>query len=409
MTLKSVQSAKLLTSDRSTFRLLGSDSVDGRPSDVITFTGEDIRPLGYSELIAAKLHEKLTIPVEVQNSNLLDTNITGLANDRTYTINFTLESRFTSRAIGLVKGGWLPSAFAASYLDTIILLDRNVVTEIVGRFDSGKAVGAESDFLDLFANRPVRINPILYAMEGNGRSIPTPQLVRALLEEAIAKVEAALPSAKLVASPASLQGALGLIEESRAGIARKQQFLMRVAPNIAAPIGAKKMRRRWDEVLATADDCAVSRRSLVVLAALSSIVVPNGKSPAKGLLKFKPDYRWEDAYNALVDLRSLEFLIYMFALFPSQPSLLCTADKDLALFWAGIRASNFERRGAGIGVEFSLVDELLGGLTAPQWRKALAENLSRRACIRCSNGADACTQEGIEFSSARSSSLSADA
>ncbi|MBR0796869.1 hypothetical protein JQ615_15845 [Bradyrhizobium jicamae] len=375
MTLNSAQSAKLHVSDGPTFRMVGADRADGRPNDVITFSGENIRPLGYSELIAAKLHEKLAIPVEVHNSNLLDTNISGLGDDRTYTFSFILESRFTSRAIGLVKGGWLPSAFAASCRDAVVLVDRNIVTEMVGRFDGGKAVGTEPDFIDLFANRPVRINPVLYAMEGNGRSIPAPQLVHSLLEEAVTKMEAALPSAKLVVSPDSLQGALGLIEESRAGIARKQQFLMRVAPSITAPVSARKMRRRWDEVLAAADDCTVPRRSLVVLAALSSIVVPNGKSPAKRLLKIKPDYRVEDAYNALVDLRSLEFLIYMFALFPSQSILLCTADKDLALFWTGIRAFNFGRTDAGISVEFSPVDELLGGSTAPEWRETLRETL----------------------------------
>jgi hypothetical protein len=366
--------AQLFTSESSMFRLQEFDSVDGHGSD-ITFTGTDIRPLGYRELFEAKLHENLTIPVEVQNSNLLSSNINGLADDQAYTVNFTLESRLTSRAVGLVKGGWLPSAFAASYLDAIILLDRNIVTEIVGRFDDGKLVGAQPDFLDLFANRPVKINPILYAMEGNGRSIPEPQHVRDLVDEVVMKLRTALPSAKLIASPVSIQGALGLIEESRASIARKQQFLMHIAPRLASPIGAKKMLRCWNEVLAAADYCAVPRNSLVVLAALSSIVVPNGKSPAKGLLKLKPEYREEDAYNALVDLRSLEFLIYMFALFPSQPSILCTADRNLALFWSGIQAHNFARTSTGISVEFAIVDELLGGSTASQWRDALSKSL----------------------------------
>jgi hypothetical protein len=369
---KSIQPAKLLASDRSTFQLLEHDRSDGRPGNAITFTGEDIRPLGYSELAAAKLHQNHTIPLELPNSNLLDTNIAGLGKDQLYTVNLTLESRFTSRAIGLVKGGWLPSAFAASYLDTTILVDRNIVTEIIGRFDGGKAVGAEPDFLDLFANRPVRINPVLFAMEGNGRSIPTPQLVERQIEEVVRKLQAALPSAKLVVS---LKGALGLIEDTRPGFARKQQFLMGIAPSLAAPVSEKTMRRRWAEVLNAADDCAVSRKSLLVLAALSSVVVLNGGSPAKKLLKFRPNYSEEDAYNALVDLRSLEVLIHMFALFPNHPSLLCTADKNLALFWTGIRASNFERTDKGVSVNFSLVDELLGGSTSPQWRASLGESL----------------------------------
>lgn len=372
MTVKSTQSGKLLASNRSSFRFQGQDQ-DGRPTD-ITFTGENIRPLGYSELIAAKLHKALTIPVEVQNATLIDTNNTdlALANHQSYKVNFTLESRFTSRAIGLVKGGWLPSAFAASYLSATVLVDRNIVTEIAGRFDGGAVVGAEPDFLDLFAGRAVRINPILYALEGNGRCIPGPQLVGDLLEEAITKLKTALPSAELVVSPSTLQGALGLIEECRAGIARKQQFLTRIAPSVAAPVSAKDMRKRWNEVLAEADDCKVSRRSLVVLAVLSSIVVSNGKSPAKGLLKFKPNYQAEDAYNALVDLRSLEFLIHTFAMFPNEPTLLCTADKNLALFWAGIQASNFARTKSGVSVDFSLVNDLLGGPMASAWQAALS-------------------------------------
>jgi hypothetical protein len=136
------------------------------------------------------------------------------------------------------------------------------------------------------------------------------------------------------------------------------------------------MRRRWSEVLAVADECAVSRSSLVVLAALSSVVVPNGESPAKGLLKFKANYQAEDSYNALVDLRSLELLIHIFALFPNHPSLSCTADKNLALFWTGIGASNFERTASGVSAEFSPVDELLGGSTSPEWRAAWAESVA---------------------------------
>lgn len=64
------------------------------------------------------------------------------------------------------------------------------------------------------------------------------------------------------------------------------------------------------------------------------------------------------AYNALADLRSLEVLMHLFALFPNERLLLCTGDKDLALFWAGIRASDFNWRGY-LEVKFSPVEALL--------------------------------------------------
>jgi len=69
--------------------------------------------------------------------------------------------------------------------------------------------------------------------------------------------------------------------------------------------------------------------------------MPNGSSPAKRLLKFDRGYTREDAYNALADLRALEILMSLFAIYPDQRLMLCTADKDLALFWVGLGASNF--------------------------------------------------------------------
>jgi hypothetical protein len=97
----------------------------------------------------------------------------------------------------------------------------------------------------------------------------------------------------------------------------------------------------------------------VVLAALSAVFVVNGASPAKKLLNFKPCYREDDAYNGLVDLRSLEMLIHLFGLFPNEPAMLCTADRDLALFWTGIRASNFGRNGGAATFKLAPIEELL--------------------------------------------------
>ncbi|RWC92298.1 MAG: hypothetical protein EOS72_01905 [Mesorhizobium sp.] len=334
---------------------------DGTPGRTIAFSGANVQPLGYTDLAEARLHEKLTIPLTWENATVIGTDIEGLDNSKKHTVKATLQSVFTSRAIGLVKGGWLPSGLAATRLGTTVLVDRNVVSEIIGRFDGGKNVGAEPDFLDLFADRPVRINPLLFAMEGNARRIPSPELLRSQLDEAVTKLQAALPAAKLVVGPGSLQGALGLIEESRSGFERKQRFLLRVAPGLTSPVSRRNMQARWNEVIAGADACGVSRSSLVVLAALSSVAIPNSGSPAKKLLKFKEGYCEEDAYNALADLRSLEMLIYVFGFFPGELVQLCTADRNLALFWTGIRASNFARFGTGIAFDLSPVEELVPG------------------------------------------------
>ncbi|OSI68569.1 hypothetical protein BSZ22_20590 [Bradyrhizobium canariense] len=270
---------------------------------------------------------------------------------------------------------------AADVPDVVILLDRNVVSEIVERFEDGKRIGSRSEFLDLLADKSVRLNPVLFAMEGNVRAMPTRELVRQQLDEVAAKLRKALPQAQLVLGSDSLRGALGLIDESRQGFERKQAFLMRIAPALAAPVGRKNVPARSAEIMAAANACGVARSSLVVLAALSSAVVPNGQSPAKRVLKFKAGYAEEDAYNALVDLRALEMLIYLFSWFPSVPTTFFTADRNLALLWSGLRASDFEARGRGVRCSLSPVEQLLPGAYANQWRSWAESPLTRETTL----------------------------
>ncbi|MBI1198305.1 MAG: hypothetical protein GC203_10625 [Phenylobacterium sp.] len=346
------------------------EQADGTPGRRIAFAGVEVRPLDYAALATAKLHAPLTIPLGWDNARIVDTNIPDLDLDQLYSANATLETPFTSHAVCLVRGGWLPSSLAATIDDSTMLLDRNLVPQLVGRMRRRANGGVNQDFLDLLADQPVRLHPLLYAMEGNARAIPTPDQLRAQLDEAVRKLQAAMPLARVVADPNVVRGALGLIEDAREGFIRKQDFLLRVAPALAAPVAQAKLQETWDKILAAADACGVARTSLVVLAALSTAAVPNGASPAKALLKPKRGYSQADAYNALADLRALELLLGLFALYPAARIQLCTADRPLALFWAGLCASGFERRGQGFAFDLSPVEALLPGPTLDAWRAA---------------------------------------
>lgn len=341
---------------------------DGGPGRTIGFTDVDIRPRGYAELASARLHKSVTIPLEMYNGKIVDTDVEGIDRSKYAHLTAVLESPFTSRAIGLVRGGWLPSSLAAYRAGSVVLVDRNVVTEIVRRFEKGVNVVDEPDFLDIFADEPIRINPLLYAMEGNTRAIPGPELVRQQLGEVVAKLESALPKAILMVGPDSLAGVLGLIEESRASMGRKEQFLLDLAPRLRSPTARRHLDARWADILQAADTCGVPRNSLVVLAALSAAAVPNGLSPAKRLLKLGSRYNSQDAYNALADLRSLEVLIHVFGFFPAEHVQLCTADRSLALFWCGIQVTHFERDGDAIRYSITPVPELLPPGLVNRWR-----------------------------------------
>jgi hypothetical protein len=109
-------------------------------------------------------------------------------------LSFTLENAFSSRAFALVQGGWFPSGLACNTATTV-LLDRNLIYEIIRRFDRGKPRSTESDILHLITGWPVRINPILFAMEGKERRFPTPEEMHNQLEWAREKLSVALPDA----------------------------------------------------------------------------------------------------------------------------------------------------------------------------------------------------------------------
>lgn len=330
-----------------------------------TFADIEFRGLGYADLIGHTLGTPLVMPLRLVNARVVESNLLDLSLETQVSVSAVLDSPYSSRALGLVRDGWLPSGIAFS--DSMIVLpDRCVFSELAGRFRAGEKTKLEDkDFLDFLIGRKVRINPLLYVLEGNLKRNPDDASIEHQLDVATKIINAALPLAQIVPNGRDgLEGVRGLIRDSEAGMARKQEFLTRLAPKLRAPIAARRVNEVWDEVLATAKACEVPVRSLVVLAALSTVCVPNGKSPAKGLLKFNVrKYTVEDAYNALADLRSLEVLMHLFAAFPDEEILLCTGDKDLVLFWAGIKPSEFAMVNGVFSAKFSPVEELLPDVT----------------------------------------------
>lgn len=250
--------------------------------------------------------------------------------------------------------------------------DRCTITELAGRFHGGvKSDERGDDFLDIFGSKPIRINPAFYALEGNRRKQPSPEDVEEQWAEACRKIEAALPLAELTPEAAK-HGVIGLLADTQDSMARKAQFALMVAADLRAPVSAKRRCAVWNHVLAVARECGVPKHSLVVLAALSTVCSANGASPAKRLLKPSANYTDEDAYNALADLRSLEILINIFAAYPQERTMFCTGDKNLALFWAGMRASNFAWTGKQASYTLSPVDALLPNVS-PELRAAYLE------------------------------------
>lgn len=344
----------------------------GEPTRSISFVGIEFKPLDYRTLADAQLHLPVTVPLDWRNAKIIECDIAGMDIDAVVKGNAVLESILSSSTIGLLQGGWLPSGLAVTRPGVTILLDRNVVGQIRARYEDGTVIAESRDFLDLLAELEIRINPLLFAIEGNGRGIPAPSTVKAQLEEAVQIIEKALPKATIAIGERSLEGVLGLIEDARAGLARKQAFLLEIAPSLTPPTSHRLLDAKWQEVLDAADGHGVRRNALVVLAALSAVAVPNSGSPAKKLLKFRSGYSTGDAYNALADLRSLEILSSLLAMFPEERPALFTADKALALFWVGMRAHNFRQEANGTAFNLAPVENLLPRNAINRWREAVS-------------------------------------
>jgi hypothetical protein len=347
-----------------------SDQGDGSPARWVELSDLAFTPLDYAALKGAILHQPMRIRLDgtgtIVSSSLGETGVGQRSEFKS-----ALESPFSSKCIGLVRGGWLPSAIALQN-DTIVLPDRCVVAQLSARLKNGiRKPQAPEDFIDLFADSTVRINPLIFVLEGDGRENPNLVTLERQLKEAVSMLRSALPKVTFVAADAhGLKGVLGLVEDTQRSMARKQDFLLRLNPKLKSPIARKHVRDGWIEVLVTADDCGIQRHSLVVLAALSTVAISNGRSPAKKLLKFKGEYTKGDAYNALADLRSLEVLMYTFAMFPNQSSMLCTADKSMALFWTGLHPTNFDFSNNRVTFDVSL-GNLLPGITDDMMKEFL--------------------------------------
>ncbi len=306
-----------------------------------TLTDFDVQPCNYDCLLAALKQPGVRIPLKIWNGKMVDRNFGDAFEGQYVNASSTeLESHFTSKAIGLVRGGWLPSAMAATRDDSAVILDRCVIDEIVHHLENGMPRGRKPDFLELFAGRPILLSPALCALESNTRSLPDHATATIQLKEVGEKLRRALPDARILDTAEIATKLDVLVDGCREPIERGQRFLLELAPRLS-PISRTKRGEFWEKVLGAADRHGVARRSLPVLAVLSAGLMPNGKGPARKVLKPSLNYDAGDAYNAMLDLTALDLLIRGICFLPERRIQLCTRDHGLAKFWCAIQASDF--------------------------------------------------------------------
>jgi hypothetical protein len=217
------------------------------PGRTIALTGYHVVPLGFETLRRVKLHEPIHIELDLTNATVAKTDVVGLDVGKRVRVTSFLESRYTAKAIGLVPGGWLPSGLALQ-TNSIVIPDRNILAALKAMFEGGstKTSHTAKDFLELFADQPVRVSSILFALEGNKRTLPSDMEAIDQLDEAHRVLRKTLPKAELFeTSQVQKTGLLGLLSDRRKCLDQKLRFLMELAPKLNAPVRATRIAELW--------------------------------------------------------------------------------------------------------------------------------------------------------------------
>lgn len=76
--------------------------------------------------------------------------------------------------------------------------------------------------------------------------------------------------------------------------------------------------------------------------------------------------------NGLCDLRALSLLIILLALYPQEYTQLCTADKNLALYWVGLQIHQIQNANGQVNYIAAPRAELMPEIYARKWAQLSA-------------------------------------
>lgn len=246
------------------------------------------------------------------------------------------------KAFALTKGGWFPLAFTPS---PFVLVDRNVVSILsqIGRVKDRGDHRSNKWWFEFINSPSYTLNPVLSAMEGNSKRTPTyEEFVSAFKSDSQLLAEK-LPKSKLINyEEKHFKVAYEIIDNLSQRHQLEIEFLIDVSSIVAERTATHKIKDLESKIIEYAQNHNLSLHSFVVLAVLSCLYEhQNGSEPSIGkkLLKPSKSYTKETAYNALSDLRCLEFLTALHALFSDSISFI-TRDRALAAFWCALNPKN---------------------------------------------------------------------
>lgn len=267
----------------------------------------------------------------------------------------------------VVFGGWIPCAFIKR--KTILLVDRNVVTEITSRYKGGvkKSKKALDSFDSIFLkNKSVSIDISAFVIEANERKIPTNSMIDQQVASVKESLKLALPDLKIVTYPDDSTYYHNLKNTLEYGMKNRMAFLQKVAPKLNRQFTEKSREKAVNIVFEAAKKIQLRKDYIVIILALLRITMIGKKTAAQLVLKDSQSYTEDKAYNTVCDLSAIEVLINMYNFHKNNKSsynvALITKDKGLSLFSSLF--SNTEINGSdedNLQVTAKLTHSIFGG------------------------------------------------
>lgn len=187
----------------------------------------DVQPLDFSQLLRAVDPAAPSFDVVIRNARA-PVALTGLDQEGPLTLRSKMTPTGPVLAFGLVDGGWLPMPWAHK---RIAWLDRNVVIALE-KLQANAPESAPPHWLTQHLGLDTeQVSPILFALEGSKRRLPTPFEIRAELGRATKSLSALLPGTSIQTFDREHQAGLyKLLLENAEYRAKATRLLRRAAP-----------------------------------------------------------------------------------------------------------------------------------------------------------------------------------
>ena len=227
----------------------------------------------------------------------------------------------------------LPCAFIKN--NTILYADRNIISEIIRRYENGnKKLKEDFDSFDsiFLANKNIMLDISLFVIEGNQQQLPTNEMIDEQINTVLNDLKVALPNLEVAKYPTGNKHYYDLKNAVEPNIRKRMEFLQKVTLTINKQFTVKTREQAIKIVLDIAKQMQL-RIDLVVILALLRVLMKDKKSAAQLLLKDSQNYTEQKAYNAVMDLFALELLFNAHnKLKESFNIAFITRDKGLSLF-----------------------------------------------------------------------------